>query len=723
MMRYEYYLPLILIIFTASCSNSPQSSLPLINLYEKTNQIVVIEGQPENFLVLNSHRQNTLPSEGWFVRSVHLLQDYQVYLNAKTLSRDSLNQCELSPGSFTRRYYNGVEEKVFVPDSLDAVIWTFSGTQINDELQFEPRLPGFETQQQKRLSSGNRRLVFALSDSDSVNILDNNAHLGFLYREESDDAVIIIAARQNDLPSLNRMLDFLAENYLTVIEKKRDKLAALLELNQTFTNVPEITDALSWAQISLDAQISASPFPVIRSGLGDFKFFPCRDVFKALPGALLVSGQFAQARSILETFGEQQYPTDDDKFPGQIPDLETGTKPAGASADGSWWYIRAAYEYICYSGDIQFIQTVFPVIQRALEGTIRRQMDKNFYFIPGSDAALEKIRTGGAERFHKGDRIVELQALWYTALHIGANLAEWSERPELADYWRAIAATLKENLYRDFWNSFSYKLYDHIKTDGRIDKDLHPEQVFVVTAPDLPGIQPVLSEDIRARITSSVLSQLAFYDGIRPGAYNKSSANQTNVPSPTTNELGNPLISALFDAAQEQPAYTLYYNEALQILFDSPLGGWTEFHTRVKKDALILKGKLNHAVSLAGFLANFYQNFTGYKPNLLAKEIYLRPLFPEELKFIATRLPHPDGGIQFTYTADENLIQVELTRLTEYVNCQIILQIPGYEAVEIALNDDTPTSRLTFLLSNRRAYQKYPTLDWYFTQPEDSIPF
>ena len=123
--------------------------------------------------------------------------------------------------------------------------------------------------------------------------------------------------------------------------------------------------ALQWAAASVDALIMNQLGRGIFAGLHWFPNYWGSDTFIALPGACLVRGEFDTAREILESFAALQETDEDSLLFGRIPNLAMPGEIYYNTADGTWWFVREAYEYVRYTGDLEFAERFMPVIARA----------------------------------------------------------------------------------------------------------------------------------------------------------------------------------------------------------------------------------------------------------------------------------------------------------------------------------------------------------------------
>lgn len=157
--------------------------------------------------------------------------------------------------------------------------------------------------------------------------------------------------------------------------------------------------------------------------LAGFPFFEDwgRDTMIALPGLCLTVGRFDTARSILKTFAAYEYR-------GLMPNLfpEGESEPLYNTADAALLFINCVYLYFRSSGDSAFIEEVYPVMTRIIEGykagtDFGIGMDGDGLICAGeglSQVSWMDVRIGDFLPTPRHGKPVEINAYWYNALCI-----------------------------------------------------------------------------------------------------------------------------------------------------------------------------------------------------------------------------------------------------------------------------------------------------------------
>lgn len=263
--------------------------------------------------------------------------------------------------------------------------------------------------------------------------------------------------------------------------------------------------AYRWARASMDNLIMDQRGRGIYAGFHWFPNYWGRDSFICLPGACLSTGEFETAREILLSFMEHQQ--DDPGSPrlGRMPNIVNPGDLQYAGVDGTWWLVRAAWKYFMATGDTGFLIEARPAIELAIEGALEKAVDERGYLTHGDG---ETWMDAGGERnpySPRGDRAVEVQALFHHGLLAGASWAETAAvvlgdaiekgdasllaETESADIdhlrekartWRERARLLAGSFREDFWFEEEGYLHDHLDGDGGRDRQIRPNAILAL---------------------------------------------------------------------------------------------------------------------------------------------------------------------------------------------------------------------------------------------------
>ena len=225
-----------------------------------------------------------------------------------------------------------------------------------------------------------------------------------------------------------------------------------------------------------------------------------RDTMISLPGLLLITGRYSQAREVLCVFA--QYASQ-----GMIPNRfgDYTNEPEYNTVDASLWFIHACFEYLKFSKDsATFEQLLRPTCQQIIDGykngtRFNIHMDPADSLISQGDIHTQltwmDARCGDVTFTPRQGKPVEINALWYHALVLmGMN---------------DLAKKVADSFQKAFFISPFRGLADVV--DGsRRDTAIRPNQIFAVSLPNSP-----LTADQQAAVVEVVRRELLTPVGLR----------------------------------------------------------------------------------------------------------------------------------------------------------------------------------------------------------------
>lgn len=219
--------------------------------------------------------------------------------------------------------------------------------------------------------------------------------------------------------------------------------------------------------------------------LAGFPFFEDwgRDTMIALPGCLLSTGRYGEARSVLETF--LAYERD-----GLVPNLfpEGGEAPRYNTVDAALLLVNCVWLYWQRTGDAAFVKRAFPVLERIATAYRRGtrhaiRMDDDGLISAGEgldQVTWMDVCVDGILPTPRHGKPVEVNAYWYNALCILRELAPLAGA-DGAEY-AALSERVKESFGSKFWMEDKGYLRDVISgTDA--DEQLRCNQIWAVSMP------------------------------------------------------------------------------------------------------------------------------------------------------------------------------------------------------------------------------------------------
>ena len=212
-----------------------------------------------------------------------------------------------------------------------------------------------------------------------------------------------------------------------------------------------------------------------------------RDTMISLPGLLLSTGRFDEARDIL-----LRYIRCADG--GMIPNRFTDQGSAEYNtADATLWYFHALYSYVRASRDDEIISEVFPSLVDIMDWHLRGtrfgvHVDPNdgllFVGSEGSQVTWMDARVDGCPVTPRIGKPVEINALWYNALNLMLSWAGYARGS--GDFYSRTAEQCRISFRRRFWNDDAGRLFDVIDGPNGDDPSIRPNQIIAVSLPYSP---------------------------------------------------------------------------------------------------------------------------------------------------------------------------------------------------------------------------------------------
>jgi len=209
-----------------------------------------------------------------------------------------------------------------------------------------------------------------------------------------------------------------------------------------------------------------------------------RDTFVALPGLLLSTSRFDEAKSVLTGFAAA---ADDGLIPNRFDDY--GNTAYFNSVDASLWFINAAFQYLQAAGDSEtFTQQLLPTIRWIIDSyrkgcRLGIHADNDGLITAGDEQTQltwMDAKYDGVAFTPRYGKAVEVNALWYNSL---CHIAKFYTHRDAntAKHYKSMAAKVAASFCRLFWNETLGYLNDCILPDGSADSSLRPNQIFAVS--------------------------------------------------------------------------------------------------------------------------------------------------------------------------------------------------------------------------------------------------
>jgi predicted glycogen debranching enzyme len=232
-----------------------------------------------------------------------------------------------------------------------------------------------------------------------------------------------------------------------------------------------------------------------------------RDAFISLPGLLLTTGRFEEAREVLTTFASAQH---NGLIPNRYDDY--GGQCAYNSVDASLWFVHAADAYVRHSHDLEtWKEFLEPACLRMVEAFERGTdfdiaVDRDGLLRcgnPSTQITWMDAKSGEDVFTPRHGKPVEINALWYHVLCILADrLSENGDQRSLR--FETKAERIHQLFEPMFWNEATRGLYDCVR-DDEADPAIRPNQVFAVSLPHSP-LSPARQRSVLSCVQEHLLT-------------------------------------------------------------------------------------------------------------------------------------------------------------------------------------------------------------------------
>ena len=238
-----------------------------------------------------------------------------------------------------------------------------------------------------------------------------------------------------------------------------------------------------------------------------------RDTMISLRGLTLAVGRPQIARDIILEFAGH---ISEGMLPNRFPDA--GDTAEYNTVDATLWYFDAVRAYIDATGDLALADDVLyeklaDIVAWHLRGTRYGIHVDTDGLLRAGESGVQltwmDAKIGDLVITPRSGKAVEIQALWYNALRIMADLAGRLRHDEDRARFDAMADLAKLSFNSVFWNAEDDCLYDVVVNSHR-DASIRPNQIFALSLE-----YTMLDADRSGRVLDVVTKQLLTPFGLR----------------------------------------------------------------------------------------------------------------------------------------------------------------------------------------------------------------
>ncbi|HOL56747.1 MAG TPA: amylo-alpha-1,6-glucosidase [Spirochaetota bacterium] len=388
-----------------------------------------------------------------------------------------------------------------------------------------------------------------------------------------------------------------------------------------------------------------------------------RDTFISLPGISLVTGRYEEALHIIETFIKRQCLNKKSPNYGKIPNvIFREDNILYNTADATPLFIREIYEYFLYTGDYNSILSLLNSILIAIDGVYIKNKDKNnFYLHNDSDDWMDAKKDGKYPYSPRGDKAIEIEVLWYTALYCVINIIDYvvefynnrfptySKNLSVNDLvskkisYKLEAEKLKNSILKYFFSENPPYLYDHLNKDMTPGTKIRPNVFLAIHYSMLPGIPSLFSKEFILKVFKYFTPKLVYKHGVSSLSKDDEDFHPIHISDKYHKDaayhngaiwqwLSGSFIKCGVNLGFKDFVFEHLNNLSHQILHVGAIGTLSEL-----ADPFLVNNEVNpsgtysQAWSVAEFCRIFYQDIIGIYPNVPERILYITPFIPKKL--------------------------------------------------------------------------------------------
>jgi glycogen debranching enzyme len=664
-----------------------------------TSREVAYTNKHAGFFYTETNGPHRSSWQGWNVMAKEILEDYQIIDGEITLRRPGISQATVLPDQLIRTYKTGQQETFTLLDSVDAFVVQakkLKGTSV----RIRPRFRDADRQSDylvkfrdgvllvahqrhlKRTAQENYPVWIGIAfgagakesqcdqTSDTTGASFSPAAIASAISAQSVTAVFAAGDTEDETVSLALRV---AADFESLIAQRRRRMENVLNRSFVRTDNARFDKAFHWALLSMDALVMNQIKKGIFAGLPWFDNYWGRDSFIALPGAALVTGDFSEAKQILQSFAEWQEKNPGSPNYGRIPNLATTGSVAYNTTDGTPRFVIALMDYFKYSGDTSFVLSTYPVVKRSIEGALTHHLDPHGFLKHGeAETWMDAVGPAGPWS-PRGDRANDVQALWHHQLKSGVALAELAGDRKSAVVWDQVATAVRANFNKYFLDSARTMIIDHLNSDGSQDRRVRPNQLYAL---DL-----LTDETAKARIFRSITEKLVYTHGVASLSqddpdfhpFHHYEPNYVQDAAYHNGIVWTWLAGAWIDAATSYrlPNLAFRVTDAMvdQMLNRGAVGTISELldaaPRRGEKEPR-LSGTFSQAWSIAEFLRVFYQDYLGIRVDAPGKKLILSPRLPGSIRESRSVIAVGTAHVSVSYRVSARNIEATLRSSNTY---------------------------------------------------------
>lgn len=481
-----------------------------------------------------------------------------------------------------------------------------------------------------------------------------------------------------------------------MLRKRIKRMNGFVEQSNPLSSDNDTLDrAMAWIILTTDELVTCQQGNGIYAGLPWFNEYWGRDMFISMPGAVFCTGQWETARSIFRDFAKFQDRDTSSETLGRIPNRANPDGIIYNTADGTPRFVTDVFEYMQYTGDTTFLASIYPAVELSINSVIERGTDADGFLVHAdADTWMDAKRQGKFPCSPRGNRAVDIQALWYGQLRSGAEMARMTGHDHEARRWNDVADSLMAAFNRLFVNTSDKVVFDHLNADGSPDRQYRPNMLYALDMVADPSVAMKETRDAWQRLVYpwGVASLDQNDPQFHPYHENWHHYHKDDAYHNGTVWLWNNGIAMqrMIEVGQQDIAWRLFENMNRQALYEGAVGSLSEnADAWPRKGAQWARrsGTFLQAWSNAEHIRVWYQDFLGIRPALLNGVFNINPRIPSAIGSLRYSELLGAGALEGAFKREKDC------RLYEYrsegLNATLVFNIENYKEFSVPVTPQT----------------------------------
>ena len=424
-------------------------------------------------------------------------------------------------------------------------------------------------------------------------------------------------------------------------EERTSRLTGLLNRVYLRSSDDQLTRALNWLRLSLDALLVEGRDTFLVAGVPWDGSIDGRANAQAGGTLGLATGDPRKGAGVIRYLAAAQDTVVRHSSFGRIASRSEGVHRSYSGADVTPLFVRAIYDHVTQANDTALVRSIYPVVKRSIEGTAAHHTDRENFLVHGGGETWMSPRGADREGPSRGNRAAEIQLLWHFQQLIGSYLASSIGEFKDAERWGGAAESTAVHFISSFVDTTEHRVYDHLLPDGEGVYEARPNSLLCLDLLPSELLQQTMLRELITHLLypHGVGTLSSTSEGFTPymdvsGRY---SAGEAQYNGPVATWLLSPMVYALTRYDRQDFSYPLTERMIRHVLEEEMAGTLPEMFEvlpRPGEERPRAAGLRSYAPATAEFIRSFYQDYLGITTDGISRALVISPKLPEHLQHV-----------------------------------------------------------------------------------------